>query len=124
VVTGRDAGVDLIRSSLTNAKSVHQVHTADRAERRRGRRRLSHAEPGDVEGRTGVDRLARLIVEFQNALLTAFVVLRSQADVLGAEDLIDWSRRRMAGFTVPRSVQFLDELPTNATGKVVKDRLR
>jgi len=54
----------------------------------------------------------------------AFVVLRSQAGVLGAEDLIDWSRRRMAGFKVPRYVQFLDELPTNATGKVVKDRLR
>jgi hypothetical protein len=27
VVTGRDAAVDLIRSSLTNAKSAHQVHT-------------------------------------------------------------------------------------------------
>ena len=54
----------------------------------------------------------------------AFVVLRSPAEVLGVEDLIDWSRRRMAGFKVPRYVQFLDELPTNATGKVVKDRLR
>ena len=39
-------------------------------------------------------------------------------------DLIDWSRQRMAGYKVPRYVQFLDELPTNATGKVVKDRLR
>jgi acyl-coenzyme A synthetase/AMP-(fatty) acid ligase len=56
--------------------------------------------------------------------VTAFVVLRSQADVLGAEDLIDWSRRRMACFKVPRYVQFLDELPTNATGKVVTDRVR
>ena len=54
----------------------------------------------------------------------AFVVLRQSADTLGADDLIDWSRRRMAGFKVPRYVQFLDELPTNATGKVVKDRLR
>ncbi len=54
----------------------------------------------------------------------AFVVLRESNDVLGAEELISWSRRRMAGFKVPRYVQFLDELPTNATGKVVKDRLR
>jgi hypothetical protein len=89
VVTGRAAAVDLIRSSLANAKSAHQVHTADRAERRRGRRRLGHAGPGDAEGRTGVDRPTRLIGEFPNALLTAFVVLRSQADVLGAEDPID-----------------------------------
>jgi acyl-coenzyme A synthetase/AMP-(fatty) acid ligase len=29
----------------------------------------------------------------------------------------------MAGFKVPRSVQFLEELPLNATGKVVKDLL-
>ena len=30
----------------------------------------------------------------------------------------------MANFKVPRSVEFLDELPVNATGKVVKDELR
>ena len=30
----------------------------------------------------------------------------------------------MANFKVPRSVEFLDELPMNATGKVVKDELR
>jgi acyl-CoA synthetase (AMP-forming)/AMP-acid ligase II len=41
-----------------------------------------------------------------------------------AEDLMAWSRERMAGFKVPRYVEFLDELPLNATGKVMKDRLR
>jgi acyl-coenzyme A synthetase/AMP-(fatty) acid ligase len=30
----------------------------------------------------------------------------------------------MAGFKVPRSVEFLEELPLNATGKVMKDLLR
>jgi acyl-CoA synthetase (AMP-forming)/AMP-acid ligase II len=54
----------------------------------------------------------------------AFVVLRSSATGLDENDLIAWCRQRMAGFKVPRYVQFLDELPTNATGKVVKDRLR
>ena len=39
------------------------------------------------------------------------------------DDLISWSRDRMAGFKVPRYVEFLDELPLNATGKVMKDRL-
>jgi len=38
--------------------------------------------------------------------------------------LIGWCRERMAGFKVPRSVQFLQALPLNATGKVVKDLLR
>jgi acyl-CoA synthetase (AMP-forming)/AMP-acid ligase II len=53
----------------------------------------------------------------------AFVVLRSSVGAVGTDDLIEWSRQRMAGFKVPRYVQFLDELPVNATGKVVKDRL-
>jgi HIP---CoA ligase len=41
-----------------------------------------------------------------------------------AEELIAWSRDRMAGFKVPRYVEFLDELPLNATGKVLKDKLQ
>jgi acyl-CoA synthetase (AMP-forming)/AMP-acid ligase II len=44
--------------------------------------------------------------------------------VVSVEDLIAWSRDRMAGFNVPRFVEFLDQLPLNATGKVMKDRLR
>ena len=33
-------------------------------------------------------------------------------------------KHRMAGFKAPRYVEFLDELPLNATGKVMKDQLR
>jgi acyl-CoA synthetase (AMP-forming)/AMP-acid ligase II len=51
----------------------------------------------------------------------AFVVRSGDLD---DRALIDWCRDRMAGFKVPRSVQFLDALPLNATGKVVKDLLR
>jgi acyl-CoA synthetase (AMP-forming)/AMP-acid ligase II len=51
----------------------------------------------------------------------AFVVRKS---ALEDQELIDWCRDRMAGFKVPRSVQFLESLPLNATGKVVKDLLR
>ena len=39
-------------------------------------------------------------------------------------NLIGWCRDRMAGFKAPRSVEFLDALPLNATGKVMKDLLR
>ncbi len=51
----------------------------------------------------------------------AFVVPKS---AVTADELIGWSRERMAGFKVPRYVEMLDELPLNATGKVQKDRLR
>jgi HIP---CoA ligase len=53
----------------------------------------------------------------------AFVVVKGN-DGVTSEDVISWSRQRMAGFKVPRYVEFLDELPLNATGKVMKDRLQ
>jgi acyl-CoA synthetase (AMP-forming)/AMP-acid ligase II len=51
----------------------------------------------------------------------AFVVPTA---AVSEDDLIAWCRDRMAGFKAPRYVEFLDELPLNATGKVMKDRLR
>jgi HIP---CoA ligase len=51
----------------------------------------------------------------------AFVVSKTQ---VSEQDLIAWCRDRMAGFKAPRYVEFLDELPLNATGKVMKDQLR
>ncbi|WP_280459233.1 FadD3 family acyl-CoA ligase [Nocardia carnea] len=51
----------------------------------------------------------------------AFVVAR---EAVREADLIAWAKERMAGYKVPRSVVFLDELPLNATGKVMKDQLR
>ena len=51
----------------------------------------------------------------------AFVVPNG---AVSAEELIGWCRERMAGFKVPRSLQFVEALPLNATGKVVKDLLR
>jgi acyl-CoA synthetase (AMP-forming)/AMP-acid ligase II len=50
----------------------------------------------------------------------AFVV----GDGLSSDEVIEWSRREMANYKVPRVVEIVDELPLNATGKVVKDALR
>jgi acyl-CoA synthetase (AMP-forming)/AMP-acid ligase II len=54
----------------------------------------------------------------------AFIVVKDGKTAVSCDELIAWSRERMAGFKVPRFVEFLDELPLNATGKVMKDRLR
>jgi acyl-CoA synthetase (AMP-forming)/AMP-acid ligase II len=51
----------------------------------------------------------------------AFVVPKS---AVTEDELLRWSRDRMAGFKVPRSLEFRPSLPMNATGKVVKDQLR
>ena len=53
----------------------------------------------------------------------AFVVARTGVDI-GEDDVIDHSKRHLANFKVPRSVVFLDQLPRNAGGKVVKPTLR
>ena len=53
----------------------------------------------------------------------AVIVLRPGAAIEAAE-LTDRVRRRLAGFKVPRHVVALDELPRNATGKVLKQQLR
>ncbi len=53
----------------------------------------------------------------------AFIVRRPGA-ALEADEVIAWCRRNMANYKVPRSVEFLDVLPLNAAGKVLKTTLR
>jgi HIP---CoA ligase len=53
----------------------------------------------------------------------AFVVPRAGATIDEAE-LIAWAREQMANYKVPRSVEVVDALPLNATGKVLKYVLR
>jgi acyl-CoA synthetase (AMP-forming)/AMP-acid ligase II len=53
----------------------------------------------------------------------AFVVPRPGTTPT-ADGIIEWSRAQMANYKVPRRVELIDELPLNATGKVVKDDLR
>jgi acyl-CoA synthetase (AMP-forming)/AMP-acid ligase II len=38
--------------------------------------------------------------------------------------IIGWARARLANYKVPRYVVAVAELPTSATGKVMKDELR
>ncbi len=40
------------------------------------------------------------------------------------EALIAFAKARMANYKVPRSVEVVDELPVNASGKVMKHVLR
>jgi fatty-acyl-CoA synthase/long-chain acyl-CoA synthetase len=53
----------------------------------------------------------------------AVVVLAPGAD-LSAEDIIAFSREKLAGYKVPRSISFMDELPKVPSGKILKRELR
>jgi len=54
--------------------------------------------------------------------LKAFVVLRSSAK-LTEDEVKDYVKDNLANYKVPREVVFLDELPRNPTGKVLKREL-
>jgi long-chain acyl-CoA synthetase len=53
----------------------------------------------------------------------AFVVREPGAELSEAE-LIAWAKAQMADYKYPRFVTFVDELPMNATGKILKRELR
>jgi HIP---CoA ligase len=53
----------------------------------------------------------------------AFLVTRPGAD-LDEQSVIAYTREHLANFKAPRSVRFVDELPRNAGGKVLKPQLR
>jgi acyl-CoA synthetase (AMP-forming)/AMP-acid ligase II len=53
----------------------------------------------------------------------AFIVTRS-GDPATAPQMLAWCREQMANYKVPRAIEVVDDLPLNATGKVVKDALR
>jgi len=55
--------------------------------------------------------------------LKAFVVVREEVEV-SAQDLTAYVKANLASYKSPREIEFLDELPRNATGKVLKKDLR
>lgn len=53
----------------------------------------------------------------------AFIV-RSAGSTITAEEVIAWSKANLANYKAPRGVTFLDQLPMNSTGKVIKYALK
>ncbi len=73
---------------------------------------------------SGVDDVAVIGVEDEQfgQRLKAFVV-RAGGESVGADELKAHVKTNLAGYKVPREIEFLDELPRNATGKVLKREL-
>jgi long-chain acyl-CoA synthetase len=55
--------------------------------------------------------------------VTALVIRRVGSDI-GPQELIAFARERLAGYKLPRSIDFVDALPRTPTGKVLKRELR
>ena len=88
-----------------------------------------NAYPAEIEnallGHPGIAQCAVVGVpdERMGEVCHAFVIARPGADV-DPDEVIAWSRERMANYKVPRAVNVVDALPTNASGKVLKYELR
>jgi len=85
--------------------------------------------PGDIE-----DVLYRYPFVSQAAVIgvpdsklgesvTAVVVLKDKAEAT-EQDIIKFCKENLASYAVPRSIEFLDELPRNPSGKILKRKLR
>ncbi|SEB58766.1 Acyl-CoA synthetase (AMP-forming)/AMP-acid ligase II [Streptomyces melanosporofaciens] len=57
-------------------------------------------------------------------VVTAAVVLKAGASDITSDELIDFTRQRIASYKKPRIVHFVDELPRNPSGKILKRVLR
>ena len=52
------------------------------------------------------------------------IVVKKPATQVTPEELTDFARQRIAGYKVPRSIDFVDALPRTPTGKILKRELR
>ena len=55
--------------------------------------------------------------------IKAFIVLNEEKSV-SEEEIIIWTKTRIALYKYPRIVQFITEMPLSATGKILKRELR
>lgn len=90
-----------------------------------------NAYPAEIEamlrGCPGVGQVAVIGVpdERMGEVGCAYVVPAAGAPSGGlAEQIMSWARREMANYKAPRFVELVDELPVNASGKVLKVELR
>jgi long-chain acyl-CoA synthetase len=51
------------------------------------------------------------------------VIREKDHDDVTEDDLVAWAKDQMASYKYPRIVEFVDELPMTATGKILKREL-
>ncbi|MEM1036902.1 MAG: long-chain-fatty-acid--CoA ligase [Pseudomonadota bacterium] len=52
------------------------------------------------------------------------IIVAKEGENPSAEDIIAWARERIAGYKLPKSVDYIDALPRNPSGKILRKDLR
>ena len=58
------------------------------------------------------------------AVVVTAVVVVKQGEAVTEEEVIHFCSERLAGFKVPKGIVFVDDLPKNPSGKLLKRELR
>jgi long-chain acyl-CoA synthetase len=85
--------------------------------------------PAEIENvlYTHTDILECAVIGIAHPILgeeVAAIVVRRQGSTITEEMIIQFTRERIAAYKVPVRVRFVDELPHNASGKILKRELR
>ena len=52
----------------------------------------------------------------------AFIVAR-KGEVMSPKEVLQWCADKLAGYKIPKHIQFAQQLPENAAGKIMRDKL-
>lgn len=61
--------------------------------------------------------------EYRGETVKAFIVVK-EGETLTEEEVIGYCRQKLAAYKVPKIVEFMDELPKSAVGKILRRELR
>ena len=61
--------------------------------------------------------------EYRGETVKAFIVVK-QSETLTQEEVVDYCKEKLAAYKVPKMVEFIDELPKSAVGKILRRELR
>jgi long-chain acyl-CoA synthetase len=61
--------------------------------------------------------------EYRGETVKAFIVVKD-GETLTEEEVVSYCREKLAAYKVPKIIEFIDELPKSAVGKILRRELR
>lgn len=62
--------------------------------------------------------------EYTGEEMCAWIKLKDGVENVGANDILEYCKNKIAVFKIPKYLKFVNEFPINSTGKVQKSEMR